>query len=488
VTDPILSPEQVQPPDPDRRRFFRVFATDVVTSVGSVIGAAQTLQQTSADAAREILGNDPTVSATALAATAAVSAPGGPVESDAASAGFRAPFRWDGDVCRVVDQRRLPDILVDLEIRTAADAVNAINDGAIVGAPVQAQVGAITLALMDAGSPTSRSFARRATIRGAANALRLTRPGSAAMAAALGRMVALLESLGPDADFAAMAAALMAEAERIIAETTDDHGAVVLNALALLPGESDAPLRVLVAGSTGAMGGGQFGTALSVVQTVHHAQRPVQALVAEGRPGFEGSRIAAWELRQAGVEHTVVTDAAGPGCIAAGEVDAVLVSAERIAANGDVLATAGTYPLALAAAAAGIPFLVCAATTTIDASLPSARVDDVEQGRPALVLRAAGSRIAPEGTTVRNPVQDLTPADLVTAIVTETGILRAPYGPAIAGALAAAAVRRAGSPGFVALLAQREAARAAADVTVPAPGPGVVDVAALRNPPRAPEA
>ena len=120
---------------------------------------------------------------------------------------------------------------------------------------------------------------------------------------------------------------------------------------------------MLVAGSTGAMGGGQFGTALSAVQTVHHAGRPIHALVPEGRPGLEGSRVAAWELRQAGVPHAVVTDAAAPGCIAAGEVQAVLVGADRICANGDVVATAGAYPLALACAASGTPFIVCAATT-----------------------------------------------------------------------------------------------------------------------------
>ena len=102
-------------------------------------------------------------------------------------------------------------------------------------------------------------------------------------------------------------------------------GPLVGHAISTLPGGAEDPLRVLVAGSTGAMGGGQFGTALSAVQTIHHAGRPIHALVPEGRPGLEGSRVAAWELRQAGVSHAVVTDAAAPGRIAAGEVEAVLV-------------------------------------------------------------------------------------------------------------------------------------------------------------------
>ena len=158
------------------------------------------------------------------------------------------------------------------------------------------------------------------------------------------------------------------------------------------------------------MGGGQFGTALSAVQTVHHAGRPIHALVPEGRPGLEGSRVAAWELRQAGVPHAVVTDAAAPACIAAGEVQAVLVGADRICANGDVVATVGAYPLALACAASGIPFIVCAATTSVDLATAEGADATLEEGRPTLVLRAGGTRVAPEGTQVRNPLQDLVPA------------------------------------------------------------------------------
>ena len=333
----------------------------------------------------------------------------------------------------------------------------------------------------------SRAFARRATVRGAANALRLTRPGSAAMAAALDRMLALLDEAGLETPGDEVAAALHAEAERIIGEASDDHGALVGHVISMLPGGAEDPLRVLVAGSTGAMGGGQFGTALSAVQAVHHAGRPVHALVPEGRPGLEGSRVAAWELRQAGAPHTVVTDAAAPGCIAAGEVQAVLVGADRICANGDVVATVGAYPLALACAASGTPFIVCAATASVDLATAGGAEATREEGRPTLVLRAGGTRVAPEGTQVRNPLQDLVPAALVTSIVTETGVLRAPYGPALLAAAATASARRSTAPGFAALLARREAvvagaadAGASEDAPVRAP----VDVATLRNPPR----
>jgi eIF-2B alpha/beta/delta-like uncharacterized protein len=285
----------------------------------------------------------------------------------------------------------------------------------------------VTLAIVAARTIESRPFARRATIRGGANAMRLARPGSAPLAAVLDRMLAILEELGVEATGEDLAAAMTAEATRIIGEAVDAHGALVGHLLGgVLPGPEVGPLRVLVAGSTGAMGGGQFGTALSAVQTAHHAGRDVHALVPEGRPGLEGARIASWELRQAGVPHEVVTDAAAPGCIATGDVQAVLVGADRIAANGDVVSPAGAYPLALAAQAAGVPFIVCATTTAIDSALADGAAATLEEGRPGPVVRVGPTRIVPEGTAVGNRLQDLVPAGLVTAIVTEQGVLRLP--------------------------------------------------------------
>jgi methylthioribose-1-phosphate isomerase len=448
-----------QPADPGRRRFFRQFAGEVATSVGSVLGAAQVLQQQSAEAARELLAGDDAAASAVPTATRPRAAGAFP-DVDASTAGYRAPLRWDGDVCWVVDQRRLPDVLSDLEVRGAADAVTAMNDGAITGGAVQAQLAAVTLALVAGRSMRSRGFARRATIRGAANALRQTRPGSAAVGLTLDRMLALLETFDNESTGEAVEAALRAEAETIIAEASADHGAVVANALTTLPGDAATPLRLLTAGNTGAMGSGQFGTALSAILTAHHEGRQVHALVAEGRPGLEGARVATWELAQAAVPHTLVTDAAAPGCIAEGEVDAVLVTAERVCANGDVIATAGTYPLALAAHAAGIPFLVLCATGAVDLATPAGSSAPLEDGRPGPVLTAGGTRVAPEGTPVRNPRLDRTPAALVTAIVTEQGVARSPLADVLARHVTAAEERRATAAGFAALLAQRAGAAA----------------------------
>jgi methylthioribose-1-phosphate isomerase len=273
-------------------------------------------------------------------------------------------------------------------------------------------------------------------------------------------MLALLETFDREASGDAVEAALRAEAEAVIAEATADHGALVTHALAALPprrpvagDEAEPPLRVLTLGSTGAMGSGQFGTAVSAIITAHHEGRPVHALVAETRPLLEGARVAAWELGQAGVAHALVTDAAAPGRLAAGEVDVVLVTAERIAANGDVLATTGTYPIALDAQAAGVPLHVLAATAAVDPATATGADAAPEQGRPGPVLSAGGTRIAPAGTQVRNPRLDLTPASLVTAIVTEAGVVTSPFGPTLEAHVAAARTRRAAAPGFAAMLA-----------------------------------
>jgi methylthioribose-1-phosphate isomerase len=295
------------------------------------------------------------------------------------------------------------------------------------------------------------------------------------MAATIERMLARLELLAVDTDGDIVATALREEAETIVFEATNDHGVLVTHGLGALPGEPDAPLHVLVAGSTGAMGSGTYGTALNIVTAAHHAGRPVEALVAEARPLFTGSRIAAWELGQAGVPYALVTDAAAPGCVAGGEVGVVLVGGDRVAANGDVVAAAGTYPLALAAAAAGVPFLVCAATTAVDLRVASGEEATIEDSRPGPVVRAAGTRVAPEASQVRSPAQDLTPAALVTLFVTEEGVLRPPFGASLAGAVDRASARRAASPGFAELVrrateAASEAASEAAETPAPSDG------------------
>ncbi len=462
-------PDEPVPADPHRRRFFRLFAGDVASSVGSMIGVARTLQAESASAAQELLG----IGAAGMPGGAAAALPGPRAQGPylANTAGYRAPFRFEDDAVFAWDQRQLPDILQEIEIAGAADGVNAINDGAVIGAAVQAQLAAAAVALVAARAWDSRPFARRATIRGSANAFRMNRPASAQMGLALDRMLAVLEDFPVDADGKVLADALRREAEEIIIEATEDHGSIAEYAPEALPGGPDAPLHVLTAGSTGALGSGVFGTALGAIMSRHRAGQRIHALVAESRPWLAGARIACWELGQAGVPHALVTDAAAPGCIAAGEVDAVLVSADRVAANGDLAAPVGAYPLALAAQAAGVPFIVCVATTALDLGVAGGDDLIVEDARPSMVVAFRGQRIAPEGVHVRNPMTDVIPAAMVAAFVTDEGVLRAPFGPAIAAASERSSARRMVARGFRALAAQhgRSAPDAAADEAAEGP-------------------
>ncbi len=459
-------PDEPVPADPNRRRFFRLFAGDVAGSVGSMIGAARTLQAESASAAQELLGMG---GAAASGGGAAPAVPGPRAQGPylANTAGYRAPFRFEDDAVFAWDQRQLPDILQEIEIAGAADGVNAINDGAVLGAAVQAQLAASTVALVAARAWDSRPFARRATIRGSANAFRMNRPASAQMGLALDRMLAVVDDFPVDADGKVLADALRREAEEIIIEATEDHGRIAEHAPGALPGGPAASLHVLTAGSTGALGSGVFGTALGVITSRHHAGQRIHALVAESRPWLAGARIACWELGQAGVPHALVTDAAAPGCIASGEVECVLVSADRIAANGDVATPVGAYPLALAAQAADVPFIVCVATTALDLAIASGDDLVVEDARPSMVLAFGGQRIAPEGVHIRNPMTDVVPAAMVAAFITDEGVLRPPFGPAIAEAAARSAARRMAARGFRALMEQRQrtAEAAAAEAT-----------------------
>jgi methylthioribose-1-phosphate isomerase len=201
--------------------------------------------------------------------------------------------------------------------------------------------------------------------------------------------------------------------------------------------------RVITHCNTGPLACGQYGTALGVVQAAHHAERPIHVWVDETRPYLQGARLTAWELDQAGVPHTLLPDGAAASLLAAGRVDVVVVGADRIAANGDTANKVGTYPLAVLAARHDVPFYVVAPVSSIDPATPSGDAIPIEQRSAAEVTQVRGVQIAPRGTEVFNPAFDITPADLITAIVTEEGVLRAPYAGSIAAAVAQRAARRA---------------------------------------------
>ena len=456
MADPISDPETapippeadgaatVRPPEPGettnlaRRRFFREFAGELFQTAATVAGAAQALQRASAEAAGAIL--DPVAAAARLEAEA----PPAAIPDADPPTGFRTPFREEDGLLYLIDQRQLPDRLIEVAVHNAPEASRAIREMVVRGAPAIGQVAAIGLALSAERALDTLPFARRAILRGAAAALRSARPTAVNLGWAVDRMMARFEAVGDlSDDGAAVALALRAEANAIVSEATTDHGRLAEFGLAALPPKEFGPLQVLTHCNTGPLACGQFGTALGIVQAAHFAERELHVWVDETRPYLQGARLTAWELAQAGVPHTLIPDAAAGHLMSLGEVDVVLVGADRVAANGDTANKIGTYPLAVLAARHGIPFFVCAPTNSIDPATPDGSSIEIEERPADEVLLVRGVAIAPPGTEVRNPSFDVTPAELITGIVTEEGVVRAPFESGLSAAIADARARSA---------------------------------------------
>ncbi len=451
------------PPDPSRRRFFRQLAGEVMTSAAQVVGAVESLRDQTAAQARDLLagGAEPGGAAdprggrsAAIAAInagpSARAAGGEPSASGSAPerpTGFRTPFRFsdeDDALLLVIDQRALPEALVEVPVHSAHDGARVIHDMVVRGAPAIGQVAALSLALSGWLARNAPPAVRRDLIRRAARSLAASRPTAVNLGWAVDRVMEAFQAADDaGATGVAIAAAMRAEADRIVAEATDDHGRLAEAGLAALPVLADRPLELLTHCNTGPLACGQYGTALGIIQAAHHAERPLHVWVDETRPYLQGARLTAWELAQAGVAHTLIPDVAAGSLLAQGRVDAVLVGADRVAANGDTANKVGTYPLAVLAARHGVPFYVCAPLSSVDLETPDGAAIPIEERPAAEVTTVRGTPVAPDGTEVWNPAFDVTPADLVTGIVTEEGLLVAPFGPALAAAMDRRNARRA---------------------------------------------
>jgi len=434
---PELTESSVQEVDLGRRRFFRQFAGDIIQTAATMAGAAQALQRASAEAAGALLDPD---GGGALAGLEAEFA------GEPAPRGFRTPFREEGDVLYLIDQRHLPDALVEYDCRSAGEVAFAIREMIVRGAPAIGQVAAIGLAMTAAKFVDSRPYARRATLLGAASALRVSRPTAINLAWAIDRLMTRYMAIGDLSDDGlAIATAMREEADAIVFEATTDHGRLATFGYEALPPPTDVPLRILTHCNTGPLACGQFGTALGVVQVAHNAERPIHVWVDETRPYLQGARLTAWELAQAGVPHTLIPDVAAGYLMSRGEVDVILVGADRVVANGDTANKVGTYSLAVLAARHGVPFYVCAPTSSVDLATPDGAGIPIEERKAEEVLSFRGVRVAPPDTQVRNPSFDVTPAELITGIVTEEGVIRGPFERGLADAVTSANARRSAS-------------------------------------------
>ncbi len=419
--------------DAGRRRFFRQFAGELFQSAATVVGAAQVLQRASAEAASAILDPD---GAAGHGAGSDAAWPARP--SASAPTGFRTPFRESPGVLYLIDQRKLPDALVEVDCKSAGGGVVRHPRDDVRGAPAIGQVAAIGLALTASKARTHEA------VRPPGHApWRRQRPASVARPTAVNlrwaveRLMDRYDAIGDlSEDGDAIADAMRAEADAIVFEATEDHGRLATFGLAALDFPADRPMNILTHCNTGPLACGQFGTALGVIQAAHQAERPIHVWVDETRPYLQGARLTAWELAQAGVPHTLLPDVAAGHLMARGEVDAIIVGADRIAANGDTANKVGTYTLAVLAARHGIPFYVAAPISTVDLATPDGAAIPIEERKADEVLLVRGVRIAPPDTEVRNPSFDVTPAELITGIVTDEGVIAAPYVDGLAAAVA----------------------------------------------------
>ena len=340
------------------------------------------------------------------------------------------PIEWaPSGALRILDQTRLPAEERRLELDRVEAVVEAIQMLRVRGAPAIGVAAAMGLAasLLKATTLPREQFLELARAR--AGELARARPTAANLSWAMGRMVRVAEQA---ATTPAMYEALHAEAEAIRAEdeamcrAMGEAGQEVVRPIRG-PREGADAIRIQTHCNTGTLATAGIGTALAVVYVAHERGVPLHVWVGETRPLFQGSRLTAWELGRAGIAHTVVPDGAAASLMQQGRVDLVLVGADRIAANGDSANKIGTYPLAIAARAHGVPFYVVAPSSTFDAGCASGAEIPIEERGAAEVARPLGTRVAPDQSPVWNPAFDVTPAALITGWICERGLVQPPF-------------------------------------------------------------
>jgi methylthioribose-1-phosphate isomerase len=329
---------------------------------------------------------------------------------------------WLGDRVLLLDQRRLPTEEVSLECRTWQEVAEGIRSLAVRGAPAIGVTAAYGVALAALASPATRFEDLMADLDVAIRGLAATRPTAVNLFWALDRMRRHAEArraLPPRE----LRQSLIAEAEAVLEEDIAGNRRLGAHGAALVPQGA----RILTHCNAGGLATAGYGTALGVVRAAVEAGKRPFVWVDETRPVLQGARLTAWELAKEGIPHTVIADVAAASMMARGEVDLIVVGADRIAVNGDTANKIGTYGLAVLAQAHGLPFYVAAPFSTIDPAIPDGTAIPIEERDAREVQELAGQRIVPAASPARNPAFDVTPARLITAVVTERGVFRPPY-------------------------------------------------------------
>jgi len=339
---------------------------------------------------------------------------------------FRS-IEWRDNSLRLLDQRKLPAETVYLELRDPQMVAEAIRAMVVRGAPAIGTAAAYGLALAALHSVAQRTTDMVREVEQAAELLRASRPTAVNLFWAIQRVmdkVRASRDLTPDA----LREVILREAHAIAEEDVRANKQIGLNAQPLIPN----PAKILHHCNTGSLATVDYGTALGIIRIAHESGKQVHAYLDETRPRLQGAKLSAWELNQLGIPHTVIVDGASGLVMRKIGIDLCVVGADRIAANGDTANKIGTYNLAIVAKAHGVPFYVAAPTSTIDMSICSGDDIPIEERGAEEITHVGSERVVPQGSPVLNYAFDVTPADLITAIITEKGIAYPPFTESLA--------------------------------------------------------
>ncbi|MBK9715809.1 MAG: S-methyl-5-thioribose-1-phosphate isomerase [Kouleothrix sp.] len=329
---------------------------------------------------------------------------------------------WEDGALFLLDQRLLPAQEIAVRCAAVEDVARAIQTMQVRGAPAIGCTAAYGMAIALQQSDATTRAGALADLAAAKAQLDAARPTAVNLAWATSRMLGTAERAG-DADLDALRQTLLREAHTILAEDLAMCRAIGEHGAGLIPPRG----QVLTHCNAGGLATAGYGTALAPIRRAHERGRPIHVYVDETRPFMQGARLTAWELQRAGVPLTLITDSMAGYFMRRGAIDCVIVGADRVVANGDTANKIGTYSLAVLARAHDIPFFVAAPSSTVDFALPDGDAIPIEQRASSEVTSFAGQPIAPAGVQAAHPAFDVTPAELITAIITERGVVEPPF-------------------------------------------------------------
>ena len=349
-------------------------------------------------------------------------------------------IEWKDDAVVMIDQRKLPASEVYVTCKTANEVAKAIKTMVIRGAPAIGVAAAMGIAVGMTRSRATGTKQFTTEFQKTCELMAGTRPTAVNLFWAIERMKKAFAAAAHDGQSVdEIKRKLVAEARAIHDEDVQSCRTLGAHGATLVPSSA----RILTHCNAGALATAGYGTALGVIRAAAEQGKTIAVLADETRPFLQGARLTAWELVRDGIDTTVITDNMAGAMMRLGEVDLVVVGADRIAANGDVANKIGTYSVAVLAKAHGIPFYVAAPLSTVDLNTPDGSGIPIEERNEREVTHVGANRLTPEGARIRNPAFDVTPSQYVTAIITERGIARAPFAESLPQLFEAAAATQA---------------------------------------------